>query len=419
MTRNEQNLLFLTLVLICSLLRCHCKPLTYEGKLPEKISQILNYADIAQKIIILALYEKAQNRSYERFAAFTDTVGNRVSGSKNLDLAIKYIYNASKLDGLENVYLELVKIPQWVRGEESAVMVLPCNHSLSILGLGSSVGTPKKGIEAELSVVESFEELKRRANEAKGRIVVYNQPFVSYEETVAYRTTGASKAAKVGAVASLIMARMAHRGTRNVVQLTMGAQNLADVDSFNTVAEITGTEHPKQVVLLSGHLDSWDVGQGAMDDGGGVAISWEAMSLIKGLGLRPKSTLRTVLWSAEETGGMGAAQYYQQHKVANISNFDLVMESDLCTFAPVGLQFIGNDKVSAVMRDVMKLLTPINVTSLEEHGEGTDINMWMEARVPAASLHTADSKYFWFHHSQAVWDAVNYVVVDLDEMLPR
>ncbi|KAK1795141.1 hypothetical protein P4O66_010320, partial [Electrophorus voltai] len=307
-------------------------------KLPEKISQILNYADIAQKIIILALYEKAQNRSYERFAAFNDTVGNRVSGSKNLDLAIKYIYNASKLDGLENVYLELVKIPQWVRGEESAVMVLPCNHSLSILGLGSSVGTPKKGIEAELSVVESFEELKRRANEAKGRIVVYNQPFVSYEETVAYRTTGASKAAKVGAVTSL-------------------------------------------VVLLSGHLDSWDVGQGAMDDGGGVAISWEAMSLIKGLGLRPKSTLRTVLWSAEETGGMGAAQYYQQHK-ANISNFDLVMESDLCTFAPVGLQFIGNDKVSAVMRDVMKLLTPINVTSLEEHGEGTDINMWMEARVP-------------------------------------
>ncbi|XP_076844546.1 carboxypeptidase Q-like [Brachyhypopomus gauderio] len=473
MTHNGQCLLFLTLaILTCNVLRCHCKSLDYRDKPSGKISQeISKYTDIAQKIIQLAVYGNAQNRSYEKLAAFTDTVGHRVTGSRNLDLAIKYMYNAMRLDGLENVHLEPVKIPRWIRGEESAVMVLPRNHSMSILGLGSSVGTPKEGIEAEVLVVESFEELKRRANEAKGKIVVFNQPFVSYAETVVYRTAGASEAAKVGAVASLIrsvtpfsinsphtgwqwyqpgvpqiptasitvedaqmMARMARRCTRIVVRLTMGAENLADVDSFNTVAEITGTEHPEQVVLLSGHLDSWDVGQGAMDDGGGVAISWEALSLIKDLGLRPRRTLRTVLWSAEEAGGLGAAQYYQQHK-ANISNFDLVMESDLGTFAPVGLQFTGSDKARAVMWEVVKLLTPINVTSLEEHGEGTDINMWMEAGVPGASLHTADSRYFWFHHSQgdtmtvqdptemnlcsAVWAVVAYVVADLDEMLPR
>ncbi|XP_059423358.1 carboxypeptidase Q-like isoform X1 [Carassius carassius] len=468
---NSISQVLLTL-LILNCLQCHSRPHSYDSKPLSEISkEIFKYSDIAQRIINLAVHGKAQNRSYERLAEFTDTIGNRVSGSKNLDLAIKYMYNALTQDRLENVHLEQVKIPHWVRGEESAVMLLPRNHTLAILGLGSSVGTPPGGLEAEVMVVESFEELKKKASEAKGKIVVYNQPFVSYGETVAYRASGASEAAKAGAVASLIrsvtpfsinsphtgwqwyqpgvpqiptacitvedaqmMARMVRRGQRIVVRLTMGAQTLPDVDSYNTVAEITGSKHPEQVVLLSGHLDSWDVGQGAMDDGGGVAISWEALSLIRDLGLRPKRTLRTVLWSAEEPGGVGAAQYFQQHK-ANISNFDLVMESDLGTFSPLGLQFTGSDKARAIMKELMKLLAPINVTSLEEHGEGTDINMWMKAGVPGASLHTADQRYFWFHHSDgdtmsvqnpeemnlcsAVWAVVAYVVADLEEMLPR
>lgn len=471
MCLNSNSQVLLTL-LILHCLQCHSRPHSYDSKPLSEISkEIFKYSDIAQRIINLAVHGKAQNRSYERLAEFTDTIGNRVSGSKNLDLAIKYMYNALTQDRLENVHLEQVKIPHWVRGEESAVMLLPRNHTLAILGLGSSVGTPPGGIEAEVMVVESFEELQKRASEAKGKIVVYNQPFVSYGETVAYRASGASEAAKAGAVASLIrsvtpfsinsphtgwqwyqpgvpqiptacitvedaqmMARMVRRGQRIVVHLTMGAQTLPDVDSYNTVAEITGSKHPEQVVLLSGHLDSWDVGQGAMDDGGGVAISWEALSLIRDLGLRPKRTLRTVLWSAEEPGGVGAAQYFQQHK-ANISNFDLVMESDLGTFSPLGLQFTGSDKARGIMKELMKLLAPINVTSLEEHGEGTDINMWMKAGVPGASLHTADQRYFWFHHSDgdtmsvqnpeemnlcsAVWAVVAYVVADLEEMLPR
>lgn len=459
------------LFLIC-FPQCQSSPNRHNSKLLLNTSrEILKYSDIAQQIIDLAVYGKAQNRSYEKLAMFTDTIGNRVSGSENLDLAIKYMYNALTKDGLENVNLESVKIPHWVRGKESAVMLLPRNHTLAILGLGSSVGTPVEGIEAEVLVVESFDELKKRASEAKGKIVVYNQPFVSYGETVAYRASGASEAAKVGAVASLIrsvtpfsinsphtgwqwyqpgvaqiptacitvedaqmMARIARRGQRIVVRLTMGAQMHPDVDSFNTVAEITGSTHPEQVVLISGHLDSWDVGQGAMDDGGGAVISWEALSLIRDLGLRPKRTLRAVLWSAEEPGGVGAAQYFERHK-ANISNFDLVMESDLGTFRPVGLQFTGSDKARAIMQEVMKLLAPINVTSLEREGEGTDINMWMQAGVPGASLHTADQRYFWFHHSDgdtmsvqdpeemnlcsAVWAVVAYVVADLEEMLPR
>ncbi|XP_041649879.1 carboxypeptidase Q-like [Cheilinus undulatus] len=468
-------LLFISVLL--SLSHCHPYPVAVnrivsnhtQRKVSDIAAEVASYADVAKQIIDLAVSGAAQNRSYKRLADFTDTIGNRVSGSQNLDMAIKYMYTALTQDGLD-VHLEPVKIPHWVRGNESAAMIAPRAKSLAMLGLGSSVGTPPEGIEAEVLVVESFDELKRRASEAVGRIVVFNQPFVSYGETVAYRAFGASEAAKVGAVATLIrsvtpfsinsphtgwqdyqdvkriptacitiedaelMWRMAQRGQKIVVRLIMGAKTLPDADSFNTVAEIKGWQHPEQVVLLSGHLDSWDVGQGAMDDGGGAMISWEALSIIKDLGLRPRRTLRTVLWTAEEQGGVGAQQYFSQHKV-NLSNFDLVMESDSGTFTPLALQFAGSDAARKVMEEVVKLLAPINTTKLEAHGEGTDISPWMQAGVPGASLHVADSRYFWFHHSEgdtmtvqdpqdmnlcsALWAVVAYVVADLQDMLPR
>lgn len=142
---NSISQVLLTLLILCCL-QCHSRPHSYDSKPLSEISkEVSKYSDIAQQIINLAVYGKAQNRSYERLAEFTDTIGNRVSGSKNLDLAIKYMYNALTRDGLENVHLEQVKIPHWVRGEESAVMLLPRNHTLVILGLGSSVGTPPGG----------------------------------------------------------------------------------------------------------------------------------------------------------------------------------------------------------------------------------------------------------------------------------
>ncbi|XP_053103881.1 carboxypeptidase Q isoform X2 [Hemicordylus capensis] len=432
--------------------------------------EIAGYSKIAKKIIDLAVYGKAQNRSYERLSLFVDTVGPRLSGTQNLELAIQYMHMALRKDGLENVHLEPVKIPHWERGEESAVMVEPYNHSMAILGLGSSIATPPEGITAEVLVVTSFDELHKRAKEAHGKIIVYNQRYVSYGETVEYRTHGAVEAAKVGAKASLIksitpfsinsphtgiqeykpdlpkiptacisvedaelMARISSRGTKIVVTLKMGAKTYPDADSFNTVAEIVGSKYPEQVVLVSGHLDSWDVGQGAMDDGGGAFISWEALSLIKDLGLRPKRTLRLVLWSAEEQGGVGAEQYYKLHKV-NISNFDMVMESDEGTFMPKGLAFTGSDEARKVMKEIMKLLKPINITEVFEDGEGEDINYWIKNGVPGASLSDDITKYFWFHHSQgdtmtvqdpremnlcaALWTVVSYVIADMEEKVP-
>ncbi|XP_043753439.1 carboxypeptidase Q-like [Cervus elaphus] len=214
----------------------------------------------------------------------------------------------------------------------------------------------------------------------------------------------------------------------------MGAKSYPDADSFNTVAEITGSKYPEQVVLVSGHLDSWDVGQGALDDGGGAFISWEALSVIKDLGLRPKRTLRLVLWTAEEQGGVGSLQYYQLHK-ANSSNYSLVMESDLGTFLPSGLKFTGSNSARIIMEEVMSLLQPINITQVLKAGDGTDINSWIQDGVHGASLLDDLYKYFSFHHSHgdtmtvmdpkqmnlaaAVWAVVSYVVADLEEMLPR
>uniref|UniRef100_A0AC11AVV6 Carboxypeptidase Q n=1 Tax=Ovis aries TaxID=9940 RepID=A0AC11AVV6_SHEEP len=386
--------------------------------LQEVKEEIARYGDVAKSIINLSVYGKAQNRSYERLALLVDTVGPRLSGSKNLEKAIEIMQQNLKGDGLENVHLEPVKIPHWERGEESAVMLEPRIHKMAILGLGSSIGTPPEGITAEVLVVTSFDELQRRGPDAEGKIVVYNQPYTNYSAAVQYRMEGAVEAAKVGALASLIrsvasfsiysphtgiqeyqngvpkiptacitvedaemMSRMASHGNRIVIQLKMGAKSYPDADSFNTVAEITGSKYPEQVVLVSGHLDSWDVGQGAMDDGGGAFISWEALSLIKDLGLRPKRTLRLVLWTAEEQGGIGSSQYYQLHK-ANSSNYSLVMESDLGTFLPSGLKFTGSDSARIIMEEVMSLLKPINITQVLKAGDGTDINFWIQDGVP-------------------------------------
>lgn len=301
--------------------------------------------------------------------------------------------------------------------------------------------------------------------------MVFNEKWISYGKTVAYRDNAAVEVAKVGGLASLIrsvtpfsiysphtgwqyyvkgvekiptacitiedaemMARMAARGTKIVVNLKMEAQNLPPVVSRNTVAEIEGSVYPEQVVLVSGHLDSWDVGQGAMDDGGGAFISWQALSVIRQLGLKPKRTMRMVLWTGEEEGLLGAEQYYIRHK-ENAGNFSLVMESDSGTFKPVGIAFQGSEKASAVMNDVMQLLKPIKVTKLKVTKVGGDITFWIGEGVPGGNLNNENSEYFYFHHSNgdtmtvqdpddmdlcaAVWTVVAYTVANLDEMLPR
>jgi carboxypeptidase Q len=367
-----------------------------------------------------------------------DGFGHRLSGSASLEAAIDWILVEMKRDGLENVRGERVLVPRWVRGEESAVLVRPRRAPLHMLGLGGSVATPKRGITAPVLVVTSFENLEQRAAEARGKIVLFDVPFTTYPETVRYRVEGAVAAAKAGAVASLIrsvasysirsphtgtmrydstvapipaaalsvedammLRRFQDRGQTVVLTLRMNARSLPDVPSRNVVAEIVGRERPDEVVVLGGHIDSWDVGQGAMDDGGGSVAAWEAVRLIKQLGLRPRRTVRVVLWTNEENGGRGALAYRDSH-AEQLDKHVLAMESDNGAFAPHGFRFSGPDSAFAAAQKIAALLEPIGAGKMtrEQDSPEADIGPLVERGVPGIGLDVDRTKYFWFHHSE-------------------
>ena len=438
---------------------------------PENIaSQIHSMKDDVQAIFEYYESGPGKHQVYDRLALFTDTIGHRLAGSANMKRAVKYMDDVLKADGLDNVHGEAANVPNWIRGNESVTLLEPRVQNMGMLGLGLSVGTPKEGITAEVLVVESFTELHNRRAEAVGKIVLFNQMWVTYGVSVAYRVQGASEVAKVGGLAALVrtvapfsiysphtgsmeyekdikkvptacvtiedaemLARMQARGTKIVVKLYMEASDNGLVESTNTVAEVQGSEHPEQVVLVSGHLDSWDVGQGAMDDGGGAFISWQALSTVRHLGLKPKRTMRAVLWTGEEYGGFGSYKYYEDHK-NDSKNMDIVMESDIGVFKPIGLRFTGKPQAKAIVTEIMKYLRPYNASAIIDGADGTDIEWWLPG-VPGGSLENENQDYFFYHHSNgdtmtvldpdemdqcaALWTIVSYCIANLDEMLPR
>jgi carboxypeptidase Q len=426
------------------------------------------YRADADRLIDAALADSA---AHARLSLLTDRFGSRLSGSRSLEDAIDWILAEMRRDGLENVRGEPVTVPHWVRGEESAELVRPRRQKLGMLGLGNSVGTPAEGIEAEVLVVSSFDELQARAAEARGRIVLFDAPFTSYGQTVRHRTQGPSVAARLGAVAVLVRSvtprslftphtgtlvydtaapripaaaitvedaellhRLQQRGEPIAVRLRMGARMLEDAPSRNVVAEIRGSERPDEVVVLGGHIDSWDVGQGAMDDGGGCVVAWEAVRLMKALGLRPRRTVRVVMWTNEENGGRGGTAYRDAHR-AEVDGHVLAIESDNGAFTPSGFAFTGGDSARARIAEVAGLLARIGADTISAGGGGADIGPLMELGVPGMSPSVDGSRYFWYHHTDAdTMDKLDprdmglltaalavmaYVVADLPEPLPR
>jgi carboxypeptidase Q len=379
----------------------------------------------------------ATSFAWDRLAELGDTFGHRLSGSDSLDAAIKWIAGQMKRDGLENVRLDPVKVPSWVRGAESVEIVAPGRHSLAMLGLGNSVGTPVEGIDADVLVVRSFHELDAAAARVKGRIVLYNVPFTTYNETVIYRADGASRAAAHGAVAMLIrsvgppglrtphtgvlryadgqpqipaaaiasedadrLQRMQDRGTRVRLRLKMAAKFLPEAQSFNVIGEIRGRERPDEIVVVGGHIDSWDVGTGASDDGSGCVATWEALRLMKKLGLRPRRTVRVVLFTNEENGLRGALDYRDRYR-DQLANHVLMLESDSGVFPPMGFGFSGSDAARKKVQDIAALLEPIGVHTITGGGGGADIGPSIQAaNIPAMSLE-ADGNYFHLHHTHA------------------
>jgi carboxypeptidase Q len=411
--------------------------------LPPPTIKIDPYRAATARIIGAAL---TSDRAYSRLAHLTDHIGNRLSGSQNLERAIEWAITEMKQDRLDNVRTEKVMVPHWVRGEESLEMLSPKPRKLSMLGLGNSIGTPPEGITAEAVVVRDFAELDKIGEGARGKIVVYNVPFTTYGATVTYRLQGASRAARYGAVAALVrsitpvslqtphtgamnydaaqpkipvaaitiesaelLERMNHRGDRPTVRLKMEAKFLPDAESANVIAELKGTERPDEIVLISGHFDSWDVGQGAHDDGGGCIVAWEAARLLKELGLRPRRTIRVVLYTNEENGLRGGNAYRDAHR-AELSKHILAIESDSGVFRPEGFGLAGTAplQMRSNLQEIAKLLSGIGADGIAATGGGADIGPIMREGVVGASLDVEGSRYFDIHHTPAdTLDKVN------------
>ena len=426
------------------------------------------YRETAGRIIARAMRDSA---AWNRIAALTETFGHRFSGSESLERAIDWTLAEMRKDGLDNVRGEPVMVPRWVRGTESVELITPRRQALAMLGLGGSIATPPSGITADVMVVTSYDDLTARAAQARGKIVLFNVPFTTYGQTVAYRGGGAVAAARAGAVASLIrsvtpysmrtphtggmayndsvpkiphaaitpedadmIARMIGRGERVSVKLTMSAQMLPDAQSRNVIAELRGTTSRDEVVVMGGHIDSWDVGRGAMDDAGGVVVAWEAIRILKELGLRPRRTIRVVGWTNEENGLRGGNGYRDAHR-AELDKHIAAIESDGGVFKPLGFGFTGSDAAFELVRQIGSLLSAIGAGNIARGGGGADIGPIMALGVPGLGLNVDGTRYFWYHHTDA--DTVDkldqhevalcvatmavmaYVLADMPERLPR
>lgn len=406
------------------------------------------YREPAERLIGAAL---ASDHAWLRLSQLCDGIGARLSGSEPLERAVAWAAAAMREDGLERVRLQPVMVPHWVRGEERAAMVVPGPQPLSILGLGRSVGTPPGGLTADVVAVGSFAELDSLpADSVRGRIVLYDVPFTHYGETVRYRGSGAARAAARGAVASLLrsvgpvslrtphtgamrdyadslpkipaaavtiedaemMHRLLRRGERVRVHLEMGAETLPDVRSHNVIGELRGRERPDEIVVVGGHLDSWDVGQGAHDDGGGCVIGMEALRLMKQLGLRPRRTVRCVLWVNEENGLRGGEAYADSlHE--ELGRHVAALESDGGVERPVGfgvsVRRAGTDSSDAGrtalalarLTEIAPLLAGLGADRMSEGGGGSDISPLMRQGVPVVGQLTTGEHYFDWHHSPA------------------
>jgi Zn-dependent M28 family amino/carboxypeptidase len=414
----------------------------------EPPSAVDPYREPAARLIGAAIMD---DEGLRRLSYLTDRIGNRLSGSAALDRAIEWAAAEMKRAGLENVQVLPVKVPHWVRGRESAVMLAPLERPIVILGLGGSVATPAEGISADVVVVSNFADLDRlgRANVA-GKIVLYNTPFTNYGATVAYRSSGPSRAAQLGAVAALVrsvtphslrtphtgalrydaaapkipaaavtvedaeaMQRLSDSGAPIRVRLMMEAHLEPDANSANVMGEIRGREKPDEVVVMGGHLDSWDVGAGAQDDGSGCIASLEAAALMKKLGLRPRRTVRVVFWTNEENGGAGG-EAYRAWLGDKVREHVAAIEMDGGAEHPVGFGLGSgggrrasagaveiSEKAFARAMEIGRLLEGIQAGAITHGGGGSDIEPLMAAGTPGFGLRTIGTHYFDWHHTPA------------------
>ncbi|WP_158794554.1 M20/M25/M40 family metallo-hydrolase [Granulicella sp. L60] len=397
---------------------------------------------------------------YVALTYLCDHVGKRLSGTPQLNTAVEWGAELMRKAGLQNVMVQPVMVPRWVRGSESGTMMTDgvgaVNRPLHMLGLGMSVGTPVEGITAEVVFVPSFRALDAMTPEqVKGKIVVFNPGWHGYGVNTQYRTYGPSRAGAKGAAAVLVRSatglamQIPHTGTLVYdakapkvpaaaisvedalmierlckegpvrVHLQMEAHMEADVQAGNVIGEIVGSEQPEQVVVMGGHIDSWDVGQGAQDDGSGIMATYEAVSLIHKLGLKPKRTIRLVFWVNEENGDRGGIAY-RKMVGDKIGDYVAAIEMDEGAEKPLGMGYGGFESMMpgakavqvsqmpaedqrsfAALQDIASLMGSIGTDTVSQGGGGSDIEPLVADGVPSLSPRTTAAHYFDWHHTEA------------------
>lgn len=400
-----------------------------------------------------ATIRRMSNYVLNNYHCYTDLhylckhIGHRISGSPQAEKAVEWGKKTLEEAGCDRVYLQEVMVPHWVRGKEEATLLLPGGkkEDLKITCIGNSVGTGEKGLKAPLIMVNSLDELKAMKPEAvKGKIVFFNfrfdqtniNTFESYGPCVFYRWGAPSEASKMGAVASMIRSVSSafddkpHTGSlrydkkypsipavavSNLVadhleqlfkqkiqpqlSLKTTCDMLQDVKSYNVVGEITGSEMPKEIICFGGHLDSWDIGEGANDDGAGVVQVIDVLRTFKKLGIKPKRTLRAVLFMNEENGLKGGLKYAELAE-KNAENHILAIETDAGSGIPLGFAMEMEQDKRDKIKSWMEIFKPYNLFSFDGTGGGADIGpLHRKLKTPVMELLPNSQRYFDMHHS--------------------
>lgn len=411
-------------------------------------TQLLRAQTNTDSLMIRRIYDEAlsNGKSYEWLRYLTKQIGPRLSGSAGAAKAVTWTKQVMEQEGFDRVFLQDVMVPHWVRGakEEAYIQSGKQKINVPIAALGGSVATPAKGIKAGVIEVKSFQELRALGKEkVQGKIVFFNRPmdpkklntFEAYGGAVEQRANGASEAAKLGGVGAIVRSMASnlddypHTGSMRYgtgVPLiptaaisTNGAEllskmlkenaslefffkqsceSLPDAPSHNVVGEIKGSEFPNEIIVVGGHLDSWDLAEGAHDDGTGCMQSIEVLRILKALNIKPKRTIRAVMFMNEENGLRGGQQYAENAKKLS-ENHIFAVESDNGGFTPRGFGIVGNDAQVAQLKQYKALLAPYGLHEIERGGGGADIGPLAPTGTVLVGFKPDSQRYFDVHHA--------------------
>ncbi|RWS00268.1 carboxypeptidase Q-like protein, partial [Dinothrombium tinctorium] len=402
-----------------------CERVKYNREEVKSKSKVVN------KIIDYVL-ENETGVTYNELAKLIDKFGPRFSGTNELEASIDYIVQQLAEKGFD-VHTEDVEVKHWIRGNETAEIIFPRRQKINILGLGFSIGTNGNTLSSEVLVLRKLEEFEQRSNEILGKIVVFNyatRPSLS-EVTNKVSEHGA-KAVLVKSIAGFslyiphtgvlfydsrvqkipaacitmedaeLIDSMSQRGKLIIAISTTSRMDPMPKISRIIIVNHKGNQNPNEMVIISGHIDSWDVGQGAMDNGGGSFVTLRGLKILKKLGIKMKRILRVVLFIAEEIGLVGAKNYAERHKDEK-KNIYVAMESDFDTFRPLGLVVTSKQpKTKCIMKEALKLFESINATEYTEKRLGsTDVDVFIPYNISIIELRNANEIYFYYHHSSA------------------